>query len=292
MKFSAALLVTTSLGLAAVTGPALADDITENWRLSGFESPESVLYDEANDRIIIGNMGEMGPDAGTDGYLSLVSTDGELMEKQWVTGLMDPKGMAIVGDSLFVADANGLVEISLADASISRTIELDGAQFPNDVAADANGNIYVSDLMGEAIYKVKGDAVEQWLVDDALTLPNGLYVDGDTLIVGSMGADMDPATFQTAEPGGIILVNLDSKEVAPVENASGLGALDGVAMMGDMVLVNDNPTGTIYGWGEGDFPADDVTTLNPGAADMSAYGNTILVPQMMEGELVSMDFSE
>lgn len=287
MKFLA-----VTLAAMVIATPALADDITENWRLSGFEMPESALYDPGNDRIIIGNMGSMAPDAGTDGYLSLVSTDGELIEKQWVTGLMDPKGMAIVGDSLFVADANGLVEISLPDGEVLRTFTLEGAMFPNDVAADAEGNIYVSDLMGEAIYKVRGDAAERWLVDDALTLPNGLLVDDDKLIVGSMGANMNPQTFQTETPGGIILVDLQSKQVAPVENASGLGGLDGVAMIGDMVLVNDNPTGTIYAWGEGELPADDVTTLAPGAADMSAYDNTILVPQMMEGELVSLTISE
>lgn len=285
-------LATLVVAATAMAVPAFADDITENWRLSGFEMPESVLYDEANDRIIIGNMGSMAPEAGTDGYLSIVSTGGELIEKQWLTGLRDPKGMAIVGNTLYVADSNGLVQISLSDGKIARTIALEGAIFPNDVAADADGNVYVSDLMGEAIYKVTDGTAERWVHDEALTLPNGLFVDGQTLIVGSMGANMDPQTFQTETPGGIIIVDLLSKQVTPVENASGLGGLDGVAMIGDMVLVNDNPTGTIYAWGEGDLPADDVTTLAPGAADMSAYGNTLLVPLMMNGELVSLSISE
>lgn len=283
-------LLATLLATASTT--AQADEFVENWRLSGFETPESALYDPANDRIIVGNIAVFGPDAGMDGYLSLVSTDGELLEQDWVTDLMDPKGMAIVGDNLYVADAIGLHEIDLSDGTLLRTILLDGAMFPNDVTADADGTIYVSDMFGEAIYRVTDGTAEKWLTDEAITLPNGLLVDGDRLIIGSMGANMNMETFSAEIPGGIILVDLASGDVTPVENASGLGGLDGVAKIGDMILVNDNPTGTIYAWGEGSFPADDALVISPGTADMSAYGTTLLVPMLGEGELISLEFVE
>lgn len=278
--------------LAGVSSVALADEFTENWRLSGFETPESALYDAANDRIIVSNIAVFGPDAGMDGYLSLVSTDGKLLEQKWVGGLMDPKGMAIVGNSLYVADAMGLHEINLTDGSLVQTITLEGAMFPNDVTAAEDGTLYVSDMFGEAIYRVSDGVAEKWLTDDALTLPNGLLVDGERLIVGSMGANMNMATFSAETPGGIILVDIASGAVTPVENASGLGGLDGVARIGDMILVNDNPTGTIYAWGEGSFPADDAIVISPGTADMSAYGTTLLVPMLGDGELISLEFSE
>lgn len=280
------------LVLALASPAALADGFVENWRLSGFETPESALYDPGNDRIIVSNIAGFGPDTGMDGYLSLVSTDGELIEQKWVAGLMDPKGMAILGDHLYVADAIGLHEISLADGSLIQTIALEGAQFPNDVTVDDNGNIYVSDMFGEAIFKVADGVAENWLTDPALTLPNGLLADGGNLVVGSMGANMNFETFQTESPGGIILVDIETGEVTPVEKASGLGGLDGVAKIGDMFLVNDNPTGTIYAWGYGTRPADDAIVISPGTADMSAYGNTILVPMLNDGELISMTFEE
>lgn len=287
--FARALL--TTLMVTASTS-VFADEFTENWRLSGFETPESALYDAANDRIIVSNIAGFGPDTGMDGYLSLVSTDGELLEQKWATGLMDPKGMAIVGDRLYVADAIGLQEINLSDGALVQTITLEGAMFPNDVTADADGSVYVSDMFGEAIYKVSNGKAEKWLTDAALTLPNGLLVDGDRLIVGSMGANLNMETFSAEIPGGIILVDLATGDVTPVDNASGLGGLDGVARIGDMILVNDNPTGTIYAWGEGSFPADDALVISPGTADMSAYGTTLLVPMLNDGELISLSFTD
>lgn len=292
MKSAYLAAVGAAIFVAAASTPASADGFTENWRLSGFETPESALYDAANDRIIVGNIAGFGPDTGMDGYLSLVSTDGELLEQKWSTGLMDPKGMAIVGDTLYVADAIGLHEINLSDGSLVRTIALEGAMFPNDVTADADGTVYVSDMFGEAIYRVTDGTAERWLADPAITLPNGLLVDGDRLIIGSMGANMNMEIFQAEIPGGIILVDLASGAVTPVENASGLGGLDGVAKIGDMILVNDNPTGTIYAWGDGDLPADDALVISPGTADMSAYGTTLLVPMLGEGELISLEFQD
>lgn len=294
MKISKALIhVTGAIALLTSTAlPAVADEFVENWRLSGFELPESVLYDPANDRIIIGNIAGFGPDTGMDGYLSLVSTDGELIEQKWTTGLMDPKGMAILGDSLYVADAIGLHEVSLSDGSLIQTIGLEGAQFPNDVTVDDAGNIYVTDMFGEAIYRVTDGVAERWLTDPALTLPNGILADGTNLIIGSMGANMNMQTFSAEIPGGIILIDIESGEVTAVENAAGLGGLDGVAKIGDMILVNDNPTGTIYAWGYGTMPADDAITISPGTADMSAYGNTLLIPMLNTGELISLSFVE
>ncbi len=100
--------------MAAGTVSAMAESATEAWRLGGLKMPESVIFDKANNRLIVGNMATFGPDGGADGYLSIVSPDGQLVTEKWATGLNDPKGMAIVGDSLFVADPTGLVEIKLA----------------------------------------------------------------------------------------------------------------------------------------------------------------------------------
>ena len=121
------LRLSLAIGLiAATTLGASAQTATESWRLGGLKMPESVIFDTANDRLIVGNMVTFGPDGGADGYLSIVSPDGKLVTEQWTTGLTDPKGMAIVGDSLFVADSNGLVT----------THALEGAMFPNDVTTD------------------------------------------------------------------------------------------------------------------------------------------------------------
>lgn len=280
------LRVSIAVGLMlAGTAGASAQTATEAWRLGGFKMPESVIFDKANDRLIIGNMGVFGPDGGADGTLSIVSPDGQLVTADWATGLTDPKGMAILGDRLFVADSNGLVEIGLGDGKLIATHALEGAQFPNDVTTDGTA-VYVSDLMGSAIYKVSGGTVEQWLADPALATPNGLFVDGKALIVGSMGTGMKPDfSFETA--GGLQSVDLASKALAPLEGAMPLAHTDGVARLGNWLVFDDNPAGTVYAWADG--KATPVVTLSPGAADLWAEGDRLYVPLTQTGELVALE---
>lgn len=270
--------------LLAASTTAMAQSATETWRLAGLKMPESVIFDKANNRLIVGNMVTFGPDGGADGYLSIVSPDGKLVTEQWATGLTDPKGMAIVGDKLYVADVNGLVEIGLADGKLLSTVPLEGAMFPNDVTTDGT-SIYVSDLMGQAIYKVAGGVAEQWLKDEKLAAPNGLYVDGTALIVGSMGTGMKPDfTFETK--GGLQSVDLASKAITVPEGAMGNSLTDGVAKVGEAFVYDDNPAGAINSYAAGKVTT--LATLSPGAADLWAEGNVVYVPLTQTGELVAL----
>jgi len=270
--------------LAAGTLSASAEGATESWRLGGLKMPESVIFDKANNRLIVGNMVTFGPDGGADGYLSIVSPDGKLVTEQWAVGLSDPKGMAIVGDTLFVADITGLVEVKLADGSIVATHALEGALFPNDVATDGTA-VYVSDLMGSAIYKVTGGVAEKWLTDEKLAAPNGLFIDGAALVVGSMGTGMKP-DFTFDAKGGLQAVDLATKAITPFAGAMGVALTDGVARVGDALVFDDNPAGTVLS-----YAGDKLTTLAtlaPGAADLWAEGNVIYVPMTQTGELVAL----
>lgn len=270
--------------LAAGTLTASAQSATESWRLGGLKVPESVIFDKANNRLIVGNMVTFGPDGGADGYLSIVSPEGQLVTEQWTTGLGDPKGMAIVGDSLFVADTTGLVEIKLADGSVVATHDLEGAMFANDVTTDGT-SVYVSDLMGSAIYKVTGGVAEKWLADEKLATPNGLFVDGATLIVGSMGTGMKP-DFTFDNKGGLQAVDLATKAITPLAGGMGIAVTDGVARVGNALVFDDNPAGTILAYA--DDKVTKITTLAPGAADLWAEGNVVYVPLTQTGELVAL----
>lgn len=281
MKF-ATILTALAFGLAGGSA-ALAQTATETWRLGGLKMPESVIVDTANARLIVGNMGTFGPDGGMDGYLSIVSTDGKLVTENWVGGLMDPKGMAIVGGSLFVVDATGVVEISLADGSTIRSIPLAGAVFPNDATTDGSA-VYVSDFMGQAIYKIVDGVAEQWLADPALASPNGLLVDGNALIVGSMGTGMKP-DFSFETQGGLQSIDLASKALTPTDTM-GSAMVDGVARVGDALVYDNNPAGTIISYAGG--KATTLATLSPGAADLFVDGNMIYVPLTQTGELVAL----
>tara|TARA_A100001391_G_scaffold65041_2_gene40662 strand:+ start:5969 stop:6838 length:870 start_codon:yes stop_codon:yes gene_type:complete len=270
--------------------PALGMELTESWRLEGFQMPESVIYDAANERIIIGNMVAMGAEAGENGYLSLVSPDGEMVEEQWVTGLQDPRGMAIVDGQLFVADNMGFHIVSLDDGTLVETVTMQGAAFPNDVTADDDGNVYISDMFGQTIWRYADGEASIWFgPDDGMTFPNGLFAHDGQIIVGSMGADMGE-NFTFGTPGGLYGVDGNATGVTPLDGATEIGAIDGVAAIGDIIVFNDNPTGTIYGWRDGDTV--ELATVGAGAADISAHESMVLVPQMQQGALIAMSLTQ
>ena len=54
-----------------------------------------------------------------NGYISKLDSNGNYVEKKWVTGLDAPKGLAIVKDHLFVADINKIWKISTDRISIT-----------------------------------------------------------------------------------------------------------------------------------------------------------------------------
>lgn len=270
--------------------PALGMELTESWRLEGFQMPESVIYDTANERIIIGNMVAMGAEAGENGYLSLVSPDGEMVEEQWVTGLQDPRGMAIVDGQLFVADNMGFHIVSLDDGTLVETVTMQDAAFPNDVTADDDGNVYISDMFGQTIWRYANGEASIWFgPDDGMTFPNGLFAHDGQIIVGSMGAEMGE-NFTFGTPGGLYGVDGNATGVTPLDGATEIGAIDGVAAIGDIIVFNDNPTGTIYGWRDGDTV--ELATVGAGAADISAHESMVLVPQMQQGALIAMSLTQ
>ncbi|WP_417578618.1 hypothetical protein [Pelagibacterium sp.] len=284
------IVLLAACAISPIVLPALSMEATEIWRLDGLQTPESAIYDRANGVIIVGNMVAMGADAGEDGFLSLVSSRGEMIEVNWATGFQDPRGMAIVDDKLFVADNMGFHIVSLADGSPIETVVLEGAAFPNDVTADDEGNVYISDMFGQTIWRYADGAASIWLgPDDALSFPNGLLAHDGEIIIGSMGADMgDDFTFGT--PGGLYSAPVDGSEVIPIEGATGIGAIDGVAIIGGTILFNDNPTGAIYVLEDGQ--AIEIANVGAGGADISNFDSIVLVPQLQQGALIALQLRQ
>lgn len=284
MQSRTTLTIAIACAVALSATGAEAQSAAEVWRLGGLAMPESVIFDTGNNRLIVGNMATFGPDGGADGYLSIVSPEGEMVTERWATGLKDPKGMAIVGDKLFVADMDGLAEINLGDGTLVTVHALEGAQFPNDVATDGT-SVFVSDFFGNAIFRMSDGNIENWLASEDLQTPNGLLVDGDRLIVGAMGTGMKPDfSFETI--GGLLAVDMASKAITPLEGATEMAMTDGVARMGETIIFDDNPSGTIYAYADGTATA--IATIAPGAADLWVEGDMIYVPMSQTGELVAL----
>ncbi len=284
--------------LLALAAPAVPAEAHPPASTGGFEFPESVRWDGETGSFYVTNFGGTTLNPGgrdPDGYLSQLSGEGTMRAAKWVTGLRSPKGIRRVGDALYVADVGQVVVIDVAAAAIRSIIDLDviGAQFPNDVALDeATGDVYVSDTLRNAIYRLPGGAgpTEVFLESADLESPNGLLVDGGTLLVAGYGRDLDPATSQARQPGRVLTVDLATKAIAPLGGMGPTGQLDGIEKLDDSYLVTDNPGGRLLRVG----PNGSVTELArdlPGAADLGLReGDRIAaVPQLSENVVRFID---
>jgi hypothetical protein len=141
--------------------------------------PESVLP--------VGNMLYVslidGDPWGADGKggIAKVGTNGKVVKRYWVHGLNAPKGMAKVGNSLYVADISEVVVINIANGKVTKRIKLEGADGLNDVTVSSAGIVYVSDSKKATIWRIEKNKPSLYLenmqgVNGIRAVKNELYI--------------------------------------------------------------------------------------------------------------------
>ena len=143
---------------------------------STLKTPESVLFDAGNKTLYVSNIDGKGDGKDGSGSIGKVSLDGKIIATDWVPGLNAPKGLALVKNILWVADLDELVTIDITKGQITKHIKIPGAIFLNDVAADAKGNIYVTDSRNRELWKVENGKPSKLLDSTSLKGPNGVLV--------------------------------------------------------------------------------------------------------------------
>ena len=186
-------------------------------KLSG---TEAVRYDPHSDAYFISNFNGSAGAADSNGFIAKARPDGTIDSLKFMTGspkapLHAPRGMYITGDTLYVADLNGLHGFNTQTGEQLSYIDLTSFEpgFLNDVAVATNGNIYVTDTGQSRIYKISGDSAS--IAADSLEdPPNGITRDpksGRLLIAPwdggqvfrSFAADnTTPQEFITTSAGG------------------------------------------------------------------------------------------
>lgn len=164
--------------------------VTKQWETQKeLRIPESIVYDESRNILYVSNINGKSAERNGQGFISKVSLDGKIAVLKWVTGLNAPKGSAIYQDKLYVSDIDHVVEIDLETGKILARYPAPGAQFLNDVAADASGNVYVTDMSpaNSAIYRLSKGRMTVWMKGPELSRPNGLYMEAKRLLVGNSG---------------------------------------------------------------------------------------------------------
>ena len=281
-------IVAATITTTGCAGKLNSTQATPLQTVTGLKTPESAV--QAKDgRIFVSEIGEFGKDG--DGQISVIK-DGKATV--FATGLDDPKGLKIVGNNLYVADKTKVIKIGLNDAKASVFVAASAfpvvPQFLNDLEADPQGNLYVSDsgdIMGTgkggAIYKINAAGKVTLLIDgkqDArIMAPNGLLADdtGNVLIVVDFTS------------GVLYSYNQQTKVLTDI--AEGFGGGDGIVHQSNgTMFVSDWKSGKVFSLNR----KNEVTLLKDGyksAADIAITRDEkyLMVPDMKAGEL---DFIE
>jgi hypothetical protein len=155
------------------------------WSVSeGLFEPESVAVDEERGVLYASNV--VGYGINGQGYISLISLSGRVIEAKWVEGLNGPTGMALHGDTLYFADVNHLVALNVESREVTgRYPAPDRRPCLNDLAVAGDGTVFVSGSCTSTIYRLEDGSLQPFIHDsDALRFVNGLFVSGELLLSG------------------------------------------------------------------------------------------------------------
>ena len=275
---------TAELDTAAMPAPA-AISFTD----VAFQTPESVLHDEAGDMYLVSNINGGPTDKDDNGFITRLSPDGQRVELRWIDGasaavtLHAPKGMAIRGDSLFVSDIDTVRIFNRNTGEPLGGWGVPNADFLNDLAVGPDGTLYVTDSGVNAASQGAGttatDAVYRFG-------PNG-----ETETVAS-GGDLARPNGIVAGPQDVVVVTFGANRVVrldptgtPTELATlPAGQLDGVVRLGDGTLLVSSWEGqAVYRVPPGGARIDTVLQNVESPADIGydARRNRLLIPLFM-----------
>ncbi|MEW5915928.1 MAG: SMP-30/gluconolactonase/LRE family protein, partial [Gemmatimonadota bacterium] len=217
--------------------------------------PESARYDADLDVFFVSNIRGTPSAKDNNGFIARIdatNTDSMTVLARGGQGgvtLHAPKGVAIQGDTLWVADIDVLRGFnkrtgeSVANISFARY----SPRFLNDVAIGPDGSIYVTDtsiqITGsgtqyfgrDKLFVVKGRDVSILLEGQAkLAQPNGVVWD-------TQGNRLLMAPF-----GGQSITSITTTNLQPIPIAGGVGGYDGIEILPDgRVLVTSWQDSTV-----------------------------------------------
>ena len=245
-----------------------------------FEFPESAVWDQARGAWFVSNFGQaFDPTGGTPdapGYISRLDADGKIVEARLVESDGDFLGLAMLDGMLYASRGGELWEID-PDSGQHTVIAVPGAGFLNDVAA-GNGALYITDTGANAVHRVvPGQEPEIFSQDPALQAPNGIVVDGNAVIVATLGA-FPP---NPDSPGGVFVLD-DAGDAQQLGTQTGL--FDGIEKLGDEYIVTDI-TGPLWQIGADGQALElgNLTELGLGSANdvgLDAATSTLLVSDL------------
>lgn len=214
----------------ATTNQAAAEPtLTKVWETDTImTTAESTLYDKNENIIYVSNID--GDPSGKDGkgFISIMRPDGSVRQLKWVTGLNAPKGMAMMDDKLYVTDIDELVEINIADSTVTNRYPVQGAAFLNDAATDGE-KVYFTDSKTGKVHVLENGRVNT--VAEGMEGINGIAFNeaGEMFVLDSKG---------------LRRYNMEEKSAEPVNETVTGG--DGLVIIDDNTYIASRWQGEIY----------------------------------------------
>lgn len=282
--WSAVVLI--AVATYATLPSAYAEELVPLWKVEGMDQPESVVVGPDGQLLYVSNINGQPVEMNGQGYISKISVNGQVVNKHWVEGLDAPKGMAVYQGLLFVADMQTLHVISLQKGKVLKRYHAPEAKMLNDVTVGANGEVYVSDLLGGAIYRLKEEKFAHWLANPKLPHPNGLLWHHGELYIANWGEGMND-DFTTREPGTLYRLDVTSKTLKTVATGYHLGNLDGIVAMDSQLYISDWITGALYRLSGNE--RHKALQLTAGLADIGSSGEGVIyAPMMIDNHIIAL----
>lgn len=260
----------------------------------GIATPESVLYDEANDRYLVSNINGKPDGVDNNGYISELSPDGKVLKEKFIAGgvgkskLDAPKGSGIVGGVLYVNDISVVRLFDLKTGQPKGEITVPGATFLNDLAVAKDGRVFVSDsgvkpgpsgfepTGTDAVYVIEKGKLKTLAKGKELGGPNGLVPVPNGVLVNTLLSD---EVYRLDEKGA-------KQEVTKIPT----GGLDGMALIGDTLLVSSWTGSAIYrGAVGGKFEVAFAGLSGPADFGFDSKRKRLLLPRFMDNAVEIYD---
>jgi sugar lactone lactonase YvrE len=166
---------------------------------AAFNQPEAVRYDPDQDIYFVSNWGTGDVGAkDNNGFISRMAPDGTVQQLRFIAGgsggatLHAPRGMTIVGDTLWVVDVDAVRGFNRRTGAPLATADFKTFKvgFLNDIAAGPDA-LYLTDTGTNLIYRIAAGKITVALNDSRLGGPNGITWDSTNrrFIVVPYGGD-------------------------------------------------------------------------------------------------------
>jgi hypothetical protein len=259
----------------------------------GFATPESVEYYAAEDVYLVTNINGSPFAVDDNGFISKISPDGKVLDLKWIDGarsdtrLHGPKGAAISGNILYVADHDEVHLFELPSGKQKTSVKIPGSTFLNGITPGRGGSVYTTDMGAtsdngdfvssgtDAVYQVFPDGQYKVIMKDKdMGWPNGIVVSGKHLIV---------VTFQSNEVYRVL--KNGQRYILP---APPTGSLDGLVAMDDGSLIISSWAGSaIYRLDKnGSYNTVADSLESPSDIGYDSKRNRLLVPLFLKDKIV------